>query len=53
MLNIKTYYEKQWLDRGIPSKYLAFKIHQNQLFEPEIDIEKDAYRSFGRSARDL
>ena len=54
ILQIKTFYEKQWLDRGISIKYLAFKINGDQeLIEPDIDIEKDAYRSFGRSAIDF
>lgn len=49
-LQIKTYYEKQWIARGITIKYLSFRIHQNQLIEPDIDIEPDTYRSFGRGA---
>ena len=49
-LQIKTFYEKQWLSRGITIKYLAFKIADKTFIEPEIDIEKDEYRSFGRSA---
>ncbi len=53
ILKIKTYYEKQWLDRGITSKYLAFKPHDGEYVEPNIEIEHDEYRSFGRSARDL
>jgi tRNA (guanine-N7-)-methyltransferase len=53
VLRIRTFYEKQWLDRGIPSKYLAFIPHNGEYIEPEIDIERDEYRSFGRSARDL
>ena len=52
-LNIKTFYEKQWLSRGIPVKYLSFRINNNELKEPEIEIEKDDYRSFGRNARDI
>ncbi len=52
-LQIKTFYEKQWLNRGIRIKYLAFRINESEFTEPEIDIEKDEYRSFGRSARDL
>jgi tRNA (guanine-N7-)-methyltransferase len=51
-LRIKTYYEKQWLGRGIPSKYLAFKPHNGEYVEPNIEIEHDEYRSFGRIARD-
>ncbi len=53
ILRIKTFYEKQWLDRGITSKYLSFKLHEGEFTEPVIDIERDEYRSFGRSARDL
>lgn len=52
-LQIKTFYEKQWLSRGITIKYIAFKINENDFAEPEIEIEKDAYRSFGRSAKDI
>lgn len=53
VLRIKTFYEKQWLDRGITSKYLAFKLHDGEYFEPTIEIKFDEYRSFGRSARHL
>ena len=52
-LQIKTFYEKQWLSRGITIKYIAFKLNKNEFAEPEIDIEKDGYRSFGRSAKDI
>lgn len=53
VLSIQTFYEKQWLDRGLSIKYLAFRLsHQNELREPEVEIEKDPYRSFGRSARE-
>ncbi len=52
-LGIKTFYEKQWLSRGINIKYLAFKLNDTVFEEPEIEIEKDAYRSFGRSAREM
>lgn len=50
ILQIKTYYEKQWLGRGIPSKYLSFIPHQDSLIEPDVEIEEDTYRSFGRGA---
>jgi len=53
LLQIKTFYEKQWLDRGIKIKYIAFKLTNEVIKEPEIEIERDEYRSFGRSARDL
>jgi tRNA (guanine-N7-)-methyltransferase len=50
LLNIKTYYECQWLGRGISIKYLSFKLKYLSRFgEPEIEIEKDSYRSFNRN----
>lgn len=49
-LQIKTFYEKQWLSRGITIKYLAFRMNDLTFTEPKIEIEKDEYRSFGRSA---
>jgi tRNA (guanine-N7-)-methyltransferase len=52
-LRIKTFYEKQWLSRGIKINTLAFRLNDAEFLEPEIDIEKDEYRSFGRSAREL
>ncbi len=52
-LRIKTFYEKQWLSRGITIKYLAFRLNDTVLREPEGVFEKDEYRSFGRSARDV
>lgn len=48
---ITTFYESQWLSRGIPSKYLAWKLPPDaSLTEPEIEIEPDTYRSFGRGS---
>jgi len=52
-LQIKTFYEKQWLSRGITIKYIAFKLDEKEFTEPEIEPEKDEYRSFGRSAKDI
>lgn len=49
ILGIKTYYEQQWLERGLSIKYINFVLEQRESFvEPEIEIEKDDYRSFGR-----
>ncbi len=48
---IKTFYEQQWLSRGLTSKYIAWKLPggiASSLSEPEVDIEPDTYRSFGR-----
>jgi len=52
-LQIKTFYEKQWLSREITIKYISFKLSDNEFIEPDIEIEKDEYRSFGRSAQDI
>lgn len=49
-LQIKTYYEKQWIARGLTIKYLSFIPHNNALVEPGVTIEPDPYRSFGRGA---
>ena len=50
---ITTYYEEQWLSRGIPSKYIAWRLPStpegvDSLSEPDVEIEPDTYRSFGR-----
>ena len=51
-LSIRTYYEQQWLARGITIKYLCFRLLQQQEWkEPAIEIELDSYRSYGRSKR--
>lgn len=52
-LRIKTFYEKQWLSRGITIKYIAFRLNEKEWQEPEMEFEKDEYRSFGRSAREM
>ena len=49
-LQIKTFYEKQWIARGITIKYICFIPHQNKLVESDVFIEPDSYRSFGRGA---
>lgn len=52
ILNIKTFYEQQWLDRGISIKYIRFVLEKKSSFkEPDVEIEKDSYRSFGRNQR--
>jgi tRNA (guanine-N7-)-methyltransferase len=49
-LKIKTYYEQQWLARGLTIKYVCFKLEKKATFaEPNIDIEKDNYRSKSRN----
>ena len=52
ILGIKTYYEQQWLDRGLNIKYIKFRLPQEgQLKEPDVEIELDSYRSYNRSKR--
>ncbi len=52
VLEIKTYYEKQWLERGITIKYISFQpTKKADLIEPDIEIEYDSYRSFKRERR--
>ncbi|MFV0471683.1 MAG: tRNA (guanosine(46)-N7)-methyltransferase TrmB [Paludibacteraceae bacterium] len=52
ILNIKTYYEQQWLDRGLKIKYLAFQPQQRENYiEPSVEIDFDDYRSFKRYRR--
>ncbi len=49
ILEIKTFYEQQWLDRGLSIKYIKFHLdHSTNLQEPDIEIEEDTYRSFSR-----
>ena len=48
--SLQTHYEHQWLDRGLTIKYLRWELsHAEQLVEPDIEIEKDTYRSYGRN----
>jgi tRNA (guanine-N7-)-methyltransferase len=48
--SLQTHYEKQWLDRGMTIKYIAWELPERiSLIEPDIEIEKDSYRSYGRN----
>ncbi len=52
ILGIQTYYEQQWLDRGLNIKYVKFVLPQEgELVEPDKEIELDSYRSYNRSKR--
>ena len=49
VLSIQTFYEKQWLNRGLDIKYLKFVCQKkDDWIEPDIEIERDDYRSFCR-----
>ena len=52
ILSIRTYYEQQWLERGLNIKYIQFVCEEREEWiEPDIEIEYDSYRSFNRSKR--
>jgi tRNA (guanine-N7-)-methyltransferase len=52
ILSIKTYYEQQWLKRGLNIKYIQFVCEErDELIEPDVEITYDEYRSFNRSKR--
>lgn len=52
ILGIHTYYENQWIERGLNIKYMKFELPRlGDLCEPEIEIELDDYRSFKRTKR--
>lgn len=49
---IRTYYESQWLARGLSIKYIRFRLPAGvPLQEPDIEIELDSYRSYNRDKR--
>lgn len=50
VLAIKTFYEQQWIARGLNIKYIKFEYSErDEWLEPDIEIEQDSYRSYGRS----
>lgn len=52
ILGIQTFYEQQWLERGLNIKYIKFICPKDKEWtEPDVEIEKDEYRSFGRNRR--
>ena len=52
ILSIKTFYEQQWIERGLAIQYIKFQLTQKDAFiEPDIEIERDSYRSFNRYKR--
>lgn len=54
ILSIQTFYENQWLQRGLNIKYIQFEMtDRTNWVESEKEFEPDPYRSFGRSARTL
>ena len=52
ILGIHTYYENQWIERGLNIKYMKFLLpREGELVEPDVEIELDDYRSFKRTKR--
>ncbi|MCE2615902.1 MAG: tRNA (guanosine(46)-N7)-methyltransferase TrmB [Phocaeicola sp.] len=52
ILGIRTYYEQQWLDRGLNIKYIKFHLpKEGVLKEPDVEIPLDEYRSYNRNKR--
>ena len=52
ILGIHTYYENQWIERGLNIKYMKFLLPRKcELVEPDVEIELDDYRSFKRTKR--
>ena len=53
ILGIRTYYEQQWLERGLTIKYISFGLGEPdcEYREADIEIEPDSYRSYNRSRR--
>ena len=52
ILAIRTYYESMWMERGLPIRYMKFRLpHGEELAEPDVEIELDEYRSYHRPKR--
>ena len=52
ILGIQTYYESQWIERGLNIRYMKFRLSQEgELAEPDIEIPLDDYRSYKRPKR--
>lgn len=52
ILGIQTYYESQWIERGLNIKYMKFSLPTDgPLEEPDIEIPMDEYRSYHRTKR--
>ena len=52
ILSIQTFYEAQWIARGLNIRYMKFHLpQQGELVEPNVEILLDDYRSFHRDKR--
>ena len=51
-LQVQTYYEQMWIDRGLDIKYMKWRLPRTAtLEEPEVEVELDEYRSYHRTKR--
>lgn len=54
ILSIHTYYENQWIERGLNIKYMKFRLlAEGKLEESDIEIPLDEYRSYKRTKRSV
>ncbi len=52
ILAIHTYYENQWIERGLNIKYMKFRLPQEGVLEEsDVEIPLDEYRSYKRTKR--
>ncbi len=52
ILGIQTFYEAQWIARGLNIRYMKFRLpREGRLAEPDVEIPLDDYRSFHRDKR--
>lgn len=52
ILSIQTYYESQWIERGLDIRYMKFRLPSSGcLSEPDVEIPVDDYRSYKRTNR--
>lgn len=52
ILSIQTYYESQWIERGLNIRYMKFRLpHGVGLEESGVEIPVDDYRSYRRQGR--
>lgn len=52
LTEIQTYYERMWLEQGIPIKYLRLRLPaEGELAEPDVEIPVDGYRSYRHEVR--
>lgn len=52
ILSIQTYYESQWIERGLNIRYQKFRLpREGELIEPDVEIPLDDYRSYHRTKR--